>query len=196
MSRVRKIDLTELAALLDQGRGNTECAKVFGVSPAAITQAKRRLGRAVVKDVTLEKAHLFVERNLDAVEQLRKINENANELLDLCMRWQRGDDVALRILETQVKKVLVGKGEDAEVVKEYKFKDPRELALKAMAEIRSQLKLQLEIFQSLYTMQAVKEFQQEVLAAIGAASPDVRDAIIHELTQKHAVRKLTQFDQP
>ena len=65
-----------------------------------------------------------------------------------------------RSLKAQ-KTVRVGK--DEEEVVEYKLKDPRELALKAMAEIRGQLKLQLEIFQALYDMKAVQEFQQEVL---------------------------------
>ena len=84
------------------------------------------------------------------------------------------------------KKVRVGNQE--EFVKEFKFKDPRELALKAMAEIRGQLKLQLEIFQTLYDMKAVQEFQQEVLTAIGEASPDVRSRIIDKLNQARAIR--------
>ena len=33
---------------------------------------------------------------------LGKINSYANELLDLLMRWKRGDDEALQILESQV----------------------------------------------------------------------------------------------
>jgi len=74
------------------------------------------------------------------------------------------------------------------------MKDPRELALKAMAEIRGQLKLQLEIFQCLYDMKAVQEFQNEVLTAIGDAAPDVRDRIIHNLNQKRAIRSAIEFN--
>jgi hypothetical protein len=68
----------------------------------------------------------MIEHNLNAFEQLKKVNDNANELLDLLMAWQRGDDVSLRILESQVWKVKV-RGTDKEIIK-YKFKDPRELA--------------------------------------------------------------------
>ena len=107
------------------------------------------------------------------------------------MRWQRGDDEALQILESQIK-VKVGK--DEEEVVGYKLKDPRELALKAMAEIRSQLRLELDIFQTLYDMNAVQEFQQEVLDAIGEASPEVRSAIINRLNQKRAIRSAIKFD--
>jgi hypothetical protein len=119
---------------------------------------------------------------------LQKINRDANELLDLLMRWNRGDDAALQILETQVRKVKIGRGESAEEISEYKFKDPRELALKAMAEIRGQLKLQLELFQALFDMQAVQQFQAEVLEVINNVSPEARDEIIRRLTKRNALR--------
>jgi hypothetical protein len=62
-----------------------------------------------------------------------------------------------------------------------------------MQEIRGQLKLQLEIFQALYDMQAVAEFQREVLEAIGDASPETRDRIIHNLKEKRAIRSTLEF---
>ncbi|HIJ68720.1 MAG TPA: hypothetical protein HPP57_04355, partial [Deltaproteobacteria bacterium] len=94
----------------------------------------------------------------------------------------------LQILESQVRKVRIGKGEDAEEITEYKFKDPRELALKAMQEIRGQLKLQLEIFQALFDMRAVKQFQTEVLEVIASVSTQARDEIIRRLTERNALR--------
>ncbi len=186
-----KIDVVKLSQLLRGGKSVKHCAEYFSVTPSAISQAKKELNVNVVKNVAMENAHRVVDKNLNAVDQLQKINENANEILDLLMRWQRGDDEALQILESQ-KKVRIGK--DEEPVVEYKLKDPRELALKAMAEIRGQLKLQLEIFQTLYDMQAVQEFQQEVLSAIEEASPEVRDAIIRRLNQKHAIRSTIKLN--
>ena len=67
-------------------------------------------------------------------------------------------------------------------------------ALKAMREIRGQLNLQLEIFQTLYDMKAIEEFQTEVLTAIGEASPDVRNRIISKLNQKRAIRRTITID--
>ncbi len=126
--------------------------------------------------------------------QLSKINDYANELLDLLMRWNRGEDDALQVLETQVSDKKVRVGDDIQFIKEFKFKDPRQLALQAMAEIRNQLRLQLDIFQSLYDMKAVQEFQDEVLTAIGDASPDVRDKIIRKLNEKRAIRSAVKFN--
>jgi hypothetical protein len=52
----------------------------------------------------------------------------------------------------------------------------------------------LDIFQSLYDMKAVQEFQDEVLTAIGEASPDVRDKIIRSLNEKRAIRSAIKFN--
>jgi O6-methylguanine-DNA--protein-cysteine methyltransferase len=159
----------------------------FGVSEGAISKAKKELNVAVVRNVALESAHKVVDKHLDTIGQLQKINQNANELLDLLMRWNRGDSEALQILESQVRKVKV-KGNE-EKATEYKFKDPRELALKAMQEIRGQLNLQLDIFKTLYDVQAVAEFQKEVLTAIGEVEPGVRDKIIQRLKESRALRQ-------
>ncbi len=184
-----KIDFNELHQLVTKGKGTSEIAKYFSVTPGAVSQAKKKLKISVVKNVALESAHKVVDKNLDAVAQLQKINKDANELLDVLMRWNRGDDEALQILETQVRKVRIGKGENAEIVKQYKFKDPRELALRAMAEIRGQLNLQLDIFKTLYDMEAVAEFQKEVLTAIGEETPNVRDRIIQRLKESRSLRQ-------
>ena len=181
-----KIDKLKLNRLLTAGKTQREVAQVMGVTEGAISKARKELNIAVVKNVALENAHKVVERNLDTIEQLKKINFAANELLDLLMRWNRGDEGALQILESQVKKVRV-KGTEEEVT-EYKFKDPRELAIKAMAEIRGQLSLQLDIFKTLYDVQAVADFQQDVLNAIGEVSGDVRNRIVQKLKERRALR--------
>lgn len=178
----------ELKQLLRLGLTGKEIAERLGVTKAAVSMRLKALKIAVSKDVTLRSAGEIVRKELDTVGQLQKINRDANELLDLLMRWNRGDDGALQILETQVRKVKIGRGESAEEITEYKFKDPRELALNAMREIRGQLKLQLEVFQALYDMQAVQQFQSEVLEIIGNVSPDARDEIIRRLTEKNALR--------
>jgi hypothetical protein len=184
-----KINKIKLSQMLRSGKPQKEIAQFFGVSESAVTKAKKQLNITVVKNVALENAHRVVDKNIDAIDQLQKINEHANWLLDLLMNWQKGDGDALQVLESQVNTKKVRVGDREQFVREFKFKDPRELALKAMAEIRGQLKLQLEIFQCLYDMKAVQEFQQEVLTAIGEASPDVRKRIIYALNEKKAIRR-------
>ncbi|MGA2957723.1 MAG: hypothetical protein ABSF48_18605 [Thermodesulfobacteriota bacterium] len=182
----QKIDRVKLNQLLKQGKSQKEIAQVFEVSEAAISKAKKELNVSVVKNVALENAHKVVASHLDTVSQMQKINQAANELLDMLMRWGRGDEEALQILEGQVRKVKV-RGIEEEV-KEYRFKDPRELALRAMAEIRAQLALQWEMMKTLFDVEAVSEFQQEVLGVIGEVSVDVRNRIVERLKAKGALR--------
>jgi uncharacterized protein YerC len=189
-----KIDKIKLSQMLKSGKSQRKIAQFFGVTEGAVSKAKKELNICVVKNLALENAHRVVDKNINAIDQLQKINDHANWLLDLLMDWQKGDSEALQVLETQVvaKKVRVGNKE--EVIRAFKFKDPRELALKAMAEIRGQLKLQLEIFQCLYDLKAVQEFQEEVLTAIGEASSDVRNKIIRKLNEKRAIRSAVKLD--
>jgi hypothetical protein len=102
------------------------------------------------------------------------------------MRWNRGENEALQALESQVKRIRIG---DEELdIKEVKFKDPRQLALQAMAEIRNQLKLQLDIFQALFSLQAAEEFQKIVLDIISEVDPNVRSEIIRRINAQRTVR--------
>jgi hypothetical protein len=185
--REPKIDRNELQQMLGKGKSVKECAEHFSVSPAAVSKAKKQLGLIVAKDVQLESAHRFVNEHLDTVAQLRKLNENAHELLDLCMRWIKGDPEAIQVLESQVRKVRVGQSEES--VTEYKFKDPREIALKAMAEIRGQLKLQNETLAMLAEMSAVYEFQQELINMLKEIDPEARDEFCRRIDERQAIRR-------
>jgi uncharacterized radical SAM superfamily protein len=181
-----RIDDEQLLQLIRDGNTVTEVARKMGVGNSAVSKRLKRLNVAINRNVAIRAAHKIVDREINALDQLQKINRDANELLDLLMRWNRGEDEALQTLESQVRKIKV-RGQEEEITK-HKFKDPRELALKAMQEIRGQLKLQLEIFQALFDMQAVQQFQAEVLEVIGGVSTEARDEIIRRLTERNALR--------
>lgn len=188
-----KLSDKKLLGLVDEGLSLAEIARLHGISRQATSKRLIELRGKTTKAVVAKKINEIVERKIDALEQLHKINSYANELLDLLMRWNRGDEEAIQILESQVRKVKVGSGEDVEWIKEYKFKDPRELALRAMAEIRGQLGLQLEIFQALFSLQAAEEFQNTVLEVIREVEPSVRDKIIRRLNERRTIRQAVQF---
>jgi hypothetical protein len=149
-----KIDKLKLSQLLRSGKSGKYCAKFFGVTEGAISQARKELNIAVVKSVALETAHQVVEKNLNAVDQLLNINRKANTLLELAIQTEDHDTT-----------------------------------LKAMREIRGQLELQLEIFKTLYDIQAVADFQREVLTAIGEVDSGVRNLIINRLKEGRALRQ-------
>ncbi len=189
-----KIDKIKLHRLLTSGKSQREIAQVFDVTEGAISKAMKEINRNVVRSVGLENAHRIVGKSLNAVDQLQKINSDANELLDLLMRWNRGDSEAIQVLESQVTTKKVRIGDKEETIKEFKFKDPRELALKAMQEIRGQLCLQLDIFKTLYDLESIAEFQQEVLTAIAEVEPNVRNTIVDALKKRRALRQSVSID--
>jgi len=152
-----KIDKVKLNRLLRSGKSQRECAQVFGVTEGAISKAKKELNINVVKNVALETAHQVVSKNLNAIDQLHKINKQANQLLD-------------------------------------DFEQKPEMKLKIMAEIRGQLKLQLDIFQTLYDMRTIQEFQHQVLESIGSVDKEVRDDIIRRLQDRRALRSAIQIN--
>ena len=193
---VKRISTTDIQKCLEAGLGVTETARQLGVTKGAISKRAKALRvtlkQGTSKDVVLFHAGEIVTKEINAVEQLHKINSHANELLDLLMRWNRGDQEALQILESQVRKVKV-RGREEEVAR-YRFKDPRELALRAMQEIRGQIQLEFEIFQGLYDMQAVAEFQEAILTTIGEVEPDVRKRIIEKLKDRRILRSAIKCD--
>jgi hypothetical protein len=185
MTRSR-IDDKLLLHLLRNGNTVTAIARKMGVDKATVSRRLKALKIAINRNVTIRAAHKIVDREIDALDQLRKINRDANEILDLLMRWNRGDEEALQVLESQVRRIRV-RGQEEEIT-QFRSKDPRELALRAMQEIREQLRLHLEIFQALFDMKGVQEFQTEVLEVIGSVSPEARDEIMRRLTEKSALR--------
>ena len=186
-----KINDRKLLRMVDQGKTQVEVGKFFGVSKQAVNKRLKVLRGKTTKIVATKKIEQVVDQKIDAIGQLQKINSDANEILNLLMRWNRGDKEALRILESQVRYVKVNGQE--EPVKTYKMKDPRELALKAMGEIRNQLKLQLEIFQALYSLQEVEEFQKTVVEVLGEVSPEMRDEFVRKLNAKPSVRAALRY---
>jgi len=181
-----KIDRVKLNQLLSAGKSQREVAQVFDVTEGAISKAKKELNLAVVKSVSLESAHKVVDKNLDAVAQLQKINNAANQLLDELM----GKEKVVQGLATVVNKINEGNPADVkEITKLVKqIISDKNTALKACQEIRGQLSLQLDIFKTLYDVEAVAEFQREVLDAIAEVAPEVRNKIVNNLKWKQALR--------
>jgi hypothetical protein len=185
-----KIDKLKLSQMLRAGKAQRAIAQVFGVTEGAISKAKKELNISVVRSVALENAHKVVDKNLDAVDQLQRINEKANAMLDELT----GEDKLIDRMAKAVEGALVYEADpkkQAEYIQRIvkQITNDRFLALKAMQEIRGQLGLQLDIFKTLYDLEAVAEFQREVLEAIGEVSGDVRDRIIQRLKESRALRQ-------
>ncbi len=67
------------------------------------------------------------------------------------------------------------------------------LKIRCIAEIRNQIKLQFDIFQTLYSLREAEEFQAAVLETLKEVSPDVRNRVIQKLNEKRAIRSALKF---
>ncbi|MDI6872526.1 MAG: HTH domain-containing protein [Bacillota bacterium] len=103
---------------------------------------------------------------------------------------KRDAAAAARVVDRQINIVdqLRNANDEAwKIVRELAKDDPS-TKVRALAEIRQQLELQAKLIQMLYDANTIREFQEEVLAVIGEAAPDVRDKIIARLKERRAVR--------
>ena len=158
-----RIDLRKLDQLLRLGTPQNEIAKIFDVSPAAVSRAKKRLKNNIIRTVSLEKANKVVESHLDMMGQLRMINQAINEEL-----------------ERAKQSVTTANGRDRLAL--------QDIIIKLSAEIRRQIEAQLKIIEVWHDMKVFSEFQAEVLAVLDEMQPGVRDEIIRRLKEKRALR--------
>ena len=180
---MKKISNLELQRLLEQGFHVSEIARKLKVTPGCISKRLKALKAGVAQNINLHRAGELVEKKVNAIEQLQRINDHANELLDRAMQVIRG--------EVSPDSEAAEPSQDTPLPA---MEQPQDIALKAMKEIRGQLKLQLEIFQALYDMTAVAEFQKEVLEAIGDVAPEIRTRIIGNLQKRRIIRSTLELD--
>ncbi|MEA1949654.1 MAG: DUF134 domain-containing protein [Thermodesulfobacteriota bacterium] len=192
--RPPKINDHKLLRLIDKQKMNqTEAAKELGVSRQAVSRRLQEIRGKTTKVIVAKKVEQVIDRKIDAMDQLNRINEYTNEILDSVMAWGRGDDEALQALENQIKKKKGRVGNEKIKAKEFKLKDPRGIALKACSEIRNQIKLQFEIFQALYSLKEVEEFQKTVIEVLGEVSPEMRSEFVRRLKAKPSVRSALRY---
>lgn len=70
----------------------------------------------------------------------------------------------------------------------------RTLYLKTISEIRQQIRLCVDILESLSNMKEVKQFQQDVIEAIGEADPITQRRIYERLEERRLSRTTLQYN--
>ncbi|MFH0809044.1 MAG: helix-turn-helix domain-containing protein [Pseudomonadota bacterium] len=190
-----KANDNDIARLHRQGGSQAQIARQLGVSPSTV---RRRMKKLQLPAGTLPSPDMErrVSLGLDALGQLVKINERANSVLDLLTF---GPKRRLRqTIEEQVKetldKYLSQNRLDGTKLPPIRFDFSRvtedlKVALKAMAEIREQLKFHLDACKAVCDMQAAMEFEKAVLDAVGEVDPLVRRDIIQRLKEKRAAER-------
>jgi predicted DNA-binding protein (UPF0251 family) len=71
--------------------------------------------------------------------------------------------------------------------------DDAQMSVKLMAEIRNQLRLMLDVYEMLYSLEGAAQFQQAVLETLEECDPDLRRRVIARLNSKSALRSALRF---
>lgn len=165
----------QLKRLADQGIGNNEMARQLGVSKGAVSQRMKALRQNLAKYAVLHRAGEIMKKDLNAADQLKKLNDKANALLDMLSAAIEGNEEAKAKIDPKGIKPL------------------EELSLKAIREIRGQMRLLVDIMRNLYDHEQAAIFQQEVLEVIHSVEPELRNRIVAKLKERRAMGTLTAF---
>ena len=71
--------------------------------------------------------------------------------------------------------------------------DDAHLSVKLMAEIRNQLRLMMDVYEMLYSLEGAAQFQQAVLETLEEVDPELRKTVIARLNEKSALRSALRF---
>ncbi len=151
-----KINDSRMLSMVKKGVSQTEIARKFDVTPAAICKRLKEIRGRTTYVIAAAKAEQAIDSKLDVVEQLKSINQTAQNLLS-----QTEDDA--------------------------------HLSVKLMAEIRNQLRLMMDVFEMLYSLEGAAQFQQAVLETLEECDPDLRKQVVAKLNEKSSLRAALRF---
>jgi len=172
----RKFTDFELGEKMRAGVEVKEIAAEFGVSPQAVYQRARQLNLNIGKEIVLNQAAVIVKQEINAAEQLLKINETSNALLDLLIEVVQAEDQDQKDKLKRLEPLL---GEKASIL---------EALVKIKAEIRQQLRLVMDIWKTKFDLEQLAEFQQGVVEEMGKESPALQKRFIERMKNRYAVK--------
>ena len=71
--------------------------------------------------------------------------------------------------------------------------DDAHLSVKLMAEIRNQLRLMMDVYEMLYSLEGAAQFQQTILEVLEECDPALRKQAIAKLNEKSSLRAALRF---
>jgi hypothetical protein len=174
--------------MLREGKPQREIAQVFGVTEGAISKAKGELSVGVIKVAAMEHGHELVTQNIDAAQELNRINRVINDLMDEVTAKPE----VLNRLTKGVMAIIEDRGtkEDRQRVREALsvILKNQDLQIKASQEIRGQLSLQWEISKGMVDVREMAAFQRVVVETIRKQRPEVARELVNALKREKALR--------
>ena len=168
-----KIDPIELNRLLGERKSTKEIANHFNCSPGAVSQAKRRLGVAVVKVAAERKQTPNQAFNLPEKKPLDASNKAAPIIINTA------DDAKLQLstLVTRCNDELRWIQDSVEQKSDSTYKGWQEMALKHVAEIRKLISALADIEYKLHHVDIVEKALLIMFEEVGRESKECQKRI-------------------
>ncbi|MDD4308684.1 MAG: hypothetical protein PHU53_07770, partial [Thermoplasmata archaeon] len=140
--------------------------------------------------------------HIDVIAQLRAINDHILDELNRCRRLIDREDEMVRqreVVEDQVRHDPT----NTALVKKLKQMAGDNIAgilklqsnlISISGEVRKQLEFQVKIFETIYNVHMVTEFQQEILDVLKGVDPNVRNMVIARLKERRSLRGLVKIN--
>jgi uncharacterized protein related to proFAR isomerase len=178
---------------LRRTKSRKACAEHFGVTEDAIKAAEARIKRSMNAGA-VEGA----EDNIDAMEQLRSINGSMVDILRRCNKMIVREENKMETLDKLSESFdKIGSSEEQKEVmdKVWNNNTKNVLAIQTnligiSGEVRKQIELQLKIAETLYNLQMMAEFQNEIIDIIKSVDSLTAQKLIAKLKERRAVRGL------
>jgi hypothetical protein len=198
MANTSKIDKTRLVQLVNEGKTNKEIGEIFTCSVWAVEHAKKRL-RAKAKGLPTVR-NSFNDNTIDAMTQLVEINDTIISELRRCNKWVIKEDEKIEAFDRAVAERDANPGDPIleQRVKDLAYKETSILKMQnnivtISGEVRKQIELQLKIAESLYNIQMMQEFQNEVIETIKSIDKETATKIVSRLKERRALRGLVKM---
>ena len=202
MAHAKKIDENTMMQMFRDGKNTSEIAKHFGCTWMAVSNMKKRVEGRLLRVPDVSGSELS-RQNINTVAQLKLMNEHVLTELKRSQRLiDREDKFVIEYdkLEKQVKKDPTNTELTKRLIEKWKLISVPDILkiqtniIAISGEVRKQIELQVKIFETIYNVTMVSEFQEEIIELLRQVDPVLKDNIIKKLKERRSIRSITKMD--
>lgn len=202
MTFAKKIDENTMMQMFRDGKTTAEVAKHFGCTWMAVNNMKKRVQGRLLKVPSVSGSPLS-RQNIDTVAQLKLMNEHILTELKRSQRLiDREDKFVIEYdnLEKQIKKDPTNTELTKKLIEKWKLISVPDILkiqtniISISGEVRKQIELQVKIFETIYNVTMVSEFQEEIIDLLRQVDPELKNQIIKKLKERRSIRSITKME--
>lgn len=197
MPAFKHLDQVHLAQMLRNGSTVKECAEHFGVTMSAISQLKTKFMKEAAELPETSVVQID-DGSIDSMRQIQDINATMTRMLRRLDKLIQREELRTDALDELQTRITENPDNiDAQEVFDKVWNNNLKSILaiqmnsiNASAEIRKQIELTIKIAETIYNVQNVQEFQNDILGVIASIDGSVKDKIVDGLKKRRAIRGL------